>query len=1180
MKRHLRFCIFLLIGMVFGIHEAKSAARNFDWVGSINSDWTNSLNWSGGIIGHLVPIAGDAVFIGVNNSITNMPVIASGGPSFSCASLTFGSKGAQSNYAFGIKYNVLLTINTGFTLTVTGNITQYNYAGIPSQPNNFINTTIAGNGTLSCSGNLLVGDPTQPANQCATVSQLSIQIRQFTVNGNVQLTATGNSTASGLNSGLCYPYLSIENGTTTLKNPIIFTTNASSGFFPILNAFNARNPGAYIYQGYGLVTVDNSNTTAANPCTLELQNAAPITKADNFYVYFTFGGNNGTILYDCPSGNQTVYTANEPNATNSATYINAALPTGISTASSADYYNLTLSGSNKIIDGNSTLGSAPQGLTVGNNFTTSGGVVDFDTNDPTVAITGTWTNSTTANQGSGTITTGALTNNASGIVNCGTASFTVNGNMTNNVSGIVNCGTANFVINGNYTNSNQFNTNATGQLFFSGSSAQSLTDNTATGTKFYNVTFNGGVTNATTTKTISTGPFSVVNTGLLTIGTNTTLAAGGNLTLMSAATGSANVAQIPATSSITGNVNVQRYFTGGNVKYRSYHLMSSPVNSSSATNGTGNIDLTYINTTKTIAGTTYPGALTAGPGGVGFTITNKNPVLYLYNESLPTNNTSFTGGKNVGIVAVGSSTVSTLSQGTTNTGVAIPVGNGIMFYFIGDNLSTSISSTRVPENTYVTATGTINQQNVPVRLWNTGTTALYATNNFVGNPYPSTIDLNVVYADNSATINRIFYELYNANPNQNYIAYNAVTGISSTVNNLNYTSGSRYIASGQGFFCTANTGGTITFKEDQKVTNQLTGATLLMSTPAQRVVQTDKTISLPDAVNPLTSFAAKQDNKLTGLHLAMVQDSTLRDECGIYFSNTGIDKFDENDAKDLDGISPKVYLSSYTTDGIRTGINDLGSYTKGKRIKLFVKATADGVYNLNLADNENIDLNTYNLYLKDNYAKDSLDLSRNSTYSFRIVNSDTTTFGANRFELVISPKPQPPYALNWFKAKKVNEGVLLSWKTANEGNFTGFTVEKQNGSQFTALNNVQSDGSGNYTYIDHNPSTGTNAYRLIQNGMEANISYSETVSVLYNSNSLTLYPNPAKDIINIYVNEQTNDNAYQMSIYDPSGTLVSTKQISRSDTQNVSQLRIGTYIVRVTGNDGKLIGNTKFSKIQ
>ncbi|MES2426485.1 MAG: T9SS type A sorting domain-containing protein [Bacteroidota bacterium] len=703
---------------------------------------------------------------------------------------------------------------------------------------------------------------------------------------------------------------------------------------------------------------------------------------------------------------------------------------------------------------------------------------------------------------------------------------------------------------------------------------------------FYAGTSNSACTINVSGKGNSLSPYSITNSGTFYLGSTsainltgtdssnpTNLVNTGTFTFQSDANGSAILGQLGSGSSTVGNYNVQRYLTGGNVKYRSYRLLSSPVNSS------GNIDLSYIGANATIGGTTYYGALTAGPSGGGFTVTNANPTLYLYDESRASNNSTFTSGKNIGVVAVAGTNVSTLTGTTVAAGKTIPVGNGFMFYFIGNNQSSSTASNRVPENTTITAIGTINQQDVPVKLWNTGTTGLYLTNNLVGNPYPSTIDLNQVYSDNynltTNPISPIFYELSNINPGQSYGIYNGALFTSSG-------NASRFIASGQGFFATVTANNqTITFKEDQKATTQLTGATLLMSTPENKLAV--NSLIVPGSSDVIgSSFASQGNNAISGLHISMIQDTSVFDICGIYFMDGGIDKFDRNDGKDLDGISPKIYMSSYTTDGVRTGLNTMGSYIKGKKVKLYVKATTDGVYKLNLTDIQNIDITNYNLYLKDHYTKDSLDLSHNSSYSFRINNSDTTTFGANRFELVIAPKPLPPYALTSFTAKKVNEGVLLTWQTANEGNYTGFTLQKQNGNQFTALNNLQSNGAGTYTYIDHNPTTGTNAYRLMQSGLEANISYSETISVLYNTNSLNLYPNPAKDDINIYVNAPTTDNnpAYQMSIYDSSGTLILTKQINKAYTHNVATLRIGTYIVQVTDNNGKLIGNNKFSKIQ
>ena len=83
--------------------------------------------------------------------------------------------------------------------------------------------------------------------------------------------------------------------------------------------------------------------------------------------------------------------------------------------------------------------------------------------------------------------------------------------------------------------------------------------------------------------------------------------------------------------------------TGNNSStYRGYRLLSSPVNLTSATpsaTGANYIGLSTINSTYTVAGTSYYGVFTAG-SGAGFSIYNANPIIYFYNETYATNNSS------------------------------------------------------------------------------------------------------------------------------------------------------------------------------------------------------------------------------------------------------------------------------------------------------------------------------------------------------------------------------------------------------------------------------------------------------------------------------------------------------------------------------------------------------------
>jgi hypothetical protein len=118
-----------------------------------------------------------------------------------------------------------LSVNTGITLTVLGNVTQNHNSSTQGSSFNYVTTTIAGSGTLLCQGNFVVGDAiTQPNNTVADVSKVALQINQLTITGNVILNSNGNNATAG-NAGICYPFFSVEKGTTTLLKQITFAKN-------------------------------------------------------------------------------------------------------------------------------------------------------------------------------------------------------------------------------------------------------------------------------------------------------------------------------------------------------------------------------------------------------------------------------------------------------------------------------------------------------------------------------------------------------------------------------------------------------------------------------------------------------------------------------------------------------------------------------------------------------------------------------------------------------------------------------------------------------------------------------------------------------------------------------------------------------------------------------------------
>ena len=657
-------------------------------------------------------------------------------------------------------------------------------------------------------------------------------------------------------------------------------------------------------------------------------------------------------------------------------------------------------------------------------------------------------------------------------------------------------------------------------------------------------------------------------------------------TLLSDANGSATISRVTSGATCTGKFNVQRFLTGGNVaSNRGYRLLSSPVNISSATSsasGTNYIALNTINSSYTVAGTTYPGAFTGGSGS-GFSVVNPNPTIYFYKEYLPTSNTTYISGKNQGVTSIIGTQVKLIDGITYN----IPVGNGYLFYFIGSTASRTTGTTSInPDNAYITNVGYINQQNIYFNLWYTPTggtlkladasTTTFVGFNMVGNPYPSTIDLKTVYADNNGTngIKSSFYELLDG-INQSYVSYNASTGGTSG------TGASEYVASGQGFFVVANNANSaLTFKETEKPATIISPSPIVLALKSTLPARDNSATVSDDATAPIAS-----------LHLKMLKDDNTYTECGIYYSSAWSDNYDQFDALYLPAGSASVMMYSLTADGQPVGINSLGSYVNGKNVRIYVKAATDGVYNMQLEDFKNIDTANYHVFLRDNFAKDSTDLVKNKSYAFTITNSDTSSYGSTRFVLAIEKKFTPIYQLLSFTAQKTSGGVLLTWKASNEGNNTHFAIQKQAGGdpQFNSIFNVQSNGNGSYTYIDHTPFVGDNVYRLEQTDVSSKVTYSNAIDIIFSplssSGLLSVYPNPARELITVNFSSSTNSVApqenFQTNIYDATGALILKQMVNgNSWTQNVSTLKPGAYIIEVRADNGSFLGNSKFLKYQ
>jgi len=1156
-----------LIALILLTVTKNVSAATIDWKGTTNSDWGTGTNWSSGA----TPASGDAVRIGVV-AFTNQPTLNSGATN-TIASLTFGTT-----------KNITLTINSGFTLAVTGGIVQN-----PNNGGNII-TTLAGAGSLT-GASLQVGNTTTfPPVLATDLTEVISTINNFHVTGNV----TVNSTDFGVvvvGVGLINATFSLEGGTTIIDGTIL-TANTNSGVLSLIFATPK-------------FSVDIPSGSALSPV-LQLTNASPINAASVAATIDFYNNTGGT-------GTSTVYysgTTQEVYANGTASLDN--------TPQTYQYLQLTGAGT-KTVDAGT--------LTVGSDLTSSATSVLLSTNNTAATIGGSWSNSGGVTQGSGNITIANALQNSAGTFQLGTGNLTtailqnsggtvaggagpgvltVSGTFQNN-GGTFQCNAENDFFNGLYQNTSVFTAGA-GTVYFNGSAAQSLSDISAAGTQFNNVSFSG--TSTANPKTMSgSGGFAVSPTGVLyMVGSTTKLVAGtaavAYLTLKSDTTGTATVAAITSGSVISGFVTVQR-FVQGSATYnavtkrwvaRNYRLMSSQVNEGADASSNYPYSLNYLGASTIITDCTSSYGTTGG-----------NPSLYVYNEHYTPSNSTFVSGNFIGVTNISNTAAggNITTTDATNGSAKVYTGDGFMMYFRGDKITHIAGSPNkttypyvAPESVKFSATGNLNQGSYSVVSW-TGTAGLLFTNtnagnspvrgyNLVGNPYASSIDWSTFSNSNAAAAiygNHVNPTAYLFNPtNSNYDTYNANTGIATG-------SATKNIPSGQGFFVQANLASpTLTFNESAKTNTQVTSGNLLLGTPAAQVAY--------------SSY----------LRLKLVTDADNYDDMVVGFNASSTSKFNPNeDSGFIPGVGSAESIAAITSDGINSSVKwvPFPGSTSNRVVNLYVSVRASGTYTIKRTDFASIPA-IYEVWLVDKYKKDSLDIRNNTSYAFDVDLTDTASYGNNRFAVVVGQNPALGVHLLNFNASKTAEGSQIVWETENEQNYTNFTVERSTdgGTTFTIVGGFASSALSNYSLSDKNPLPGSDMYRLKIQDLNNTITYSNVITLVYGNskttaaNNIDVYPNPSSTTINLAINP-TNSSApglsalqsraltpaltngqiatssYDIEIINITGSVVKTATSSSASWQdNVTGLTPGTYIITVVNNrDKSLVGKSTFVKM-
>jgi hypothetical protein len=208
---------------------------------------------------------------------------------------------------------------------------------------------------------------------------------------------------------------------------------------------------------------------------------------------------------------------------------------------------------------------------------------------------------------------------------------------------------------------------------------------------------------------------------------------------------------------------------------------------------------------------------------------------------------------------------------------------------------------------------------------------------------------------------------------------------------------------------------------------------------------------------------------------------------------------------------------------------------------------------------------------------------------FSGANSTEFTFNYTSQDAAGENDPTPAtYTVNWalplpitlvsfsgFMDGSVN---ILKWITASEVNTSHFEVERSaNGVNFEYLDQVDAKGNTsstqNYSLVDAKPLSGTSYYRLKMVDNDGSYAFSKIVVLTrksVNQPVLSVYPNPARDVLKVSFKGIANDNA-TITITDMLGQMIHQQQNVVADNDVVvlstDNLTVGMYLITVHCNN-------------
>ncbi|RYD97342.1 MAG: T9SS type A sorting domain-containing protein [Sphingobacteriales bacterium] len=192
-------------------------------------------------------------------------------------------------------------------------------------------------------------------------------------------------------------------------------------------------------------------------------------------------------------------------------------------------------------------------------------------------------------------------------------------------------------------------------------------------------------------------------------------------------------------------------------------------------------------------------------------------------------------------------------------------------------------------------------------------------------------------------------------------------------------------------------------------------------------------------------------------------------------------------------------------------------------------------------------------------------------FTYSITDKANTTSPAVNY--VITTTTPLPVTLIGFSAHVAGRNVLLTWSTASEKNNKGFAVERsfdaKSWKEVTFVTSKAVNGLSNeqldYTATDKEVTPGNIYYRLKQLDYDGVSSLSEVRMVNLKNTGLSVYPNPASNVINVIGLSAK----HTVAVSDLAGSVMMTADVdAHNNTINVASLPEGIYNVTIKTDSG------------